>query len=96
MSKAATIAGQQLAKAGFRLQACYVFSQDVLAKKVAPAGSLKIEGGVLVACPPIMDGLSTSVPRSLSRQLRLRCRIVLNAYFAMGHSPGGSVGGGGR
>jgi hypothetical protein len=55
---------------------------------VAPSGQLKLK---LRACsvPFLTDALSTLYQDLLSGSYDCVDRIVLNAYFRMGHDPGG-------
>src|SRR5438132_482908 len=57
-------------------------------EKVAPAGQFEAGGG---ACnlPSMTDGLSTLYQDLLGGSYDCVDRIVLNAYFRMGHDPGG-------
>src|SRR5215469_15276605 len=57
-------------------------------EKVAPAGQFETGDGVSVTCRP-MDGLSTLYQDLLGGSYDCVDRIVLNAYFRMGHDPGG-------
>src|ERR1700757_3880775 len=61
----------------------YAFSQTGC-EKVAPAGQFET-----VTCPSMTDGLSTLYQDLLGGSYDCVDRIVLNAYFRMGHDPGG-------
>ena len=64
------------------------FFADRAAKKWPLRGSLKLGWG---ACnlPSMTDGLSTLYQDLLGGRYDCVDRIVLNAYFRMGHDPGG-------
>ena len=66
----------------------HAFSQTAL-RKVAPSGQLEIKATEYVACPFMGEGLSTLYQDLLSGSYDCVDRIVLNAYFRMGHDPGG-------
>jgi hypothetical protein len=65
----------------------YAFSQTEL-QKVAPAGQFEAAGRVAVPC--LDDGSAEHLYQDLlSGSCDCVDRIVLNAYFRMGHDPGG-------
>src|SRR5262252_1341787 len=66
----------------------YAFSQTGC-EKVAPAGQFETGGWLPVTCPSMTDGLSTLYQDLLGGSYDCVDRIVLNAYFRMGHDPGG-------
>src|SRR6266852_3356116 len=57
-------------------------------EKVAPSGQFEIRRSSS-SIPSMTDGLSTLYQDLLSGSYDCVDRIVLNAYFRMGHSPGG-------
>ena len=57
-------------------------------EKVAPSGQFEIRRSSS-SVPSMTDGLSTLYQDLLSGSYDCVDRIVLNAYFRMGHSPGG-------
>src|SRR4029077_20911216 len=57
-------------------------------EKVAPSGQFEIRRSSS-SVPSMRDGLSTLYQDLLSGSYDCVDRIVLNAYFRMGHSPGG-------
>src|SRR6266850_3825257 len=57
-------------------------------EKVAPSGQFEIHRSSS-SVPSMTDGLSTLYQDLLSGSYDCVDRIVLNAYFRMGHSPGG-------
>ena len=66
----------------------YAFSQTSAAKKGPLRGSLRQDPTVSTV-PFMSDGLSTLYQDLLSGSYDCVDRIVLNAYFRMGHDPGG-------
>src|SRR6516162_5890985 len=58
-------------------------------EKVAPSGQFEIAGEMLVPCRFMTDGLSTLYQDLLRGSHDCVDRVVLNAYFRMGHDPGG-------
>ena len=66
----------------------YAFSQTAAAKKGPLRGSLRQDPTVSTV-PFMSDGLSTLYQDLLSGSYDCVDRIVLNAYFRMGHDPGG-------
>src|SRR6202165_2349979 len=64
------------------------FFADRASKKWPLRGSLKESGGAC-SVPCMSDGLSTLYQDLLHGSYDCVDRIVLNAYFRMGHSPGG-------
>jgi len=56
---------------------------------VAPAGQFEAGVGVSINLPSMTDGLSTLYQDLLGGSYDCVDRIVLNAYFRMGHDPGG-------
>src|SRR5215831_11228853 len=58
-------------------------------EKVAPSGQFETQRRIPVTCPSMTDGLSTLYQDLLRASYDCVNRIVLNAYFRMGHDPGG-------
>ena len=56
---------------------------------MAPSGQFEIAGEMLVPCRFMTDGLSTLYQDLLRGSYDCVDRVVLNAYFRMGHDPGG-------
>jgi hypothetical protein len=82
---------QHAARPGHRSERTYngptLFRRPSL-EKVAPSGQFERERGAC-SVPCMSDGLSTLYQDLLNGSYDCVDRIVLNAYFRMGHSPGG-------
>jgi hypothetical protein len=66
----------------------YALSQTALRKR-GPFGAALNHGNVICTVPPWGDGLSTLYHDLLRGSYDCVDRIVANAYFRMGHDPGG-------